>query len=162
MKQWYAVQCKPKQDERAETELLNQGFEVFRPRLRYRRRIRQRYRVVVESMFPRYLFVHLDDHEEDWSPIRSTRGVTGLVRMGGIAPAVPAAVIEALRARADAENCIDLQPADAFAANDRVLITEGPLAGFEALFSARNSQERVVVLLNLMKVTLPVHAITRA
>ena len=162
VKQWYAVYCKPKQDERAEVELLNQGFEVFRPRIRSRRRTRQRYRVVVESMFPRYLFVHLDDHDQDWSPIRSTRGVTGLVRMGGCVPVVPSAVIDALRSRADAENCVEMEPADGFVRNERVLITEGPLAGFEALFTARNSQERVVVLLNLMQVTLPVHAITRA
>jgi transcriptional antiterminator RfaH len=77
-------------------------------------------------------------------------------------PVVPEEVIDALRARADAENCIDLQPEDGFAPDDRVLITEGPLAGLEAVFRARNSQERVVVLLNLMQVTLPVHAITRA
>jgi transcriptional antiterminator RfaH len=162
VKQWYAVHCKPKQDERAETELLNQGFEVFRPRLRSRRRVRQRYRVVVESMFPRYLFVHLDDHEEDWSPIRSTRGVTGLVRMGGVAPVVPAAVIEALQR---AGRCGQLHRSAAgrrLRAKRSRADHRGPLAGFEALFSARNSQERVVVLLNLMKVTLPVHAITRA
>lgn len=162
MKYWYAVHCKPQQDERAETELARQGFEVFRPRIRSRRRIRQRYQVKVESMFPRYLFIELDHCDQDWSPIRSTRGVTGLVRMGDHVPVVPGAVIDALRARADDENCIDMKPADGFAPNDRVLITEGPLAGFEALFSARNSQERVVVLLNLIQVTLPIHAITRA
>ncbi len=161
MRHWYAVHCKPQQDERAETELMKQGFEVFRPRVRARRRIGQRYRVKVESMFPRYLFIALDDSDQDWSPIRSTRGVTGLVRMGGCVPVVPSAVVDALRARTDAENCIDMSPADGFAPNDRVMITEGPLAGFEALFAARNSQERVVVLLNLIRVTLPAHAITR-
>jgi transcriptional antiterminator RfaH len=161
MKHWYAVHCKPRQDERAELELAKQGYEVFRPQIRVRRRAKQRYGVVVESMFPRYLFVHLDDEGQDWSPIRSTRGVTGLVRMGGQVPHVPEAVIEALRGRVDDANCIDLTPEDGFARNDRVLITEGPLAGFEALFQARNSQERVVVLLNLMQVTLPVHAISR-
>ena len=163
MKQWYAVHCKPRQDERAAVELANQGFEVFLPRIRVRRLVRQRYRVVIEPMFPRYLFVHLDDSgEQDWSPIRSTRGVTGLVRMGGQTPTVPDAVVNALLSRVDADNCVDLHPEDGFARNDRVMITEGPLAGFEALFQARNSQERVVVLLNLLQVTLPVHAIARA
>ncbi len=162
MKHWYAVHCKPQQDERAETELARQGFEVFRPRVRLRRRIRERYRLKVESMFPRYLFIELDPCDQDWSPIRSTRGVAGLVRMGDRVPVVPGTVIEALRTRADDDNCIDMRPADGFVPNDRVMITEGPLAGFEALFSARNSQERVVVLLNLIQVTLPVHAITRA
>ncbi len=163
VKQWYAVHCKPRQDERAEIELANQGFEVFLPRIRVRRRVRQRYTMVVESMFPRYLFVHLDDGgEQDWSPIRSTRGVTGLGRMGGQTPTVPDPVIEALLRRVDGENCVDLNPDDGFAPNDRVMITEGPLAGFEAVFQARNSQERVIVLLNLLQVTLPVHAIARA
>lgn len=162
MKQWYAVHCKPKQDERAEVELVRQGFEIFRPRVRSRRRVRRRYQIVVESMFPRYLFVHLDDTDEDWSPIRSTRGVTGLVRMGGVVPVVPEAVIAGLLARADDGNCIDLKPEDGFAPNDRVLITEGPLAGLEAVFQCRNSEERVIVLLNLIQVTLPVHAVGRA
>ncbi|AGA31773.1 Transcriptional activator RfaH [Thioalkalivibrio nitratireducens DSM 14787] len=162
MKHWYAVHCKPNQDERAEDQLRNQGFEVFRPRIRCRRRARQRYRAVIESMFPRYLFVELDDASQDWSPIRSTRGVTGLVRMGGRIPHVPDPVIDALRRRVDADDCIEITPEEGFQPNQPVLITEGPLAGFQALFKARNSQERVVVLLNLMQVTLPVHAITRA
>jgi len=163
VKRWYAVHCKPRQDERAAIELVNQGFEVFFPRVRVRRRVRQRYTTVIESLFPRYLFVKLDDSgEEDWSPIRSTRGVTGLVRMGGQTPTVPDAVVEALLSRVDADNCVDLNPEDGFRPDDRVMITEGPLAGFEAIFKARNSQERVVVLLNLLQVTLPIHAIARA
>lgn len=162
MKQWYAVHCKPKQDERAEEQLTIQAFEVFRPRIRCRRRAGARHRVVIESMFPRYLFVHLDDDGEDWSPIRSTRGVTGLVRMGGCIPSVPDPVIASLQRRMDANQCIDLRAAEDFTPNDRVMITEGPLAGFEALFQARNSQERVVVLLNLMQISLPSSAIALA
>lgn len=161
MKNWYAVFAKPKQDAYAETQLLRQGFETFRPLIRTRRRVRQRYQVVIESMFPRYMFVHLDDRQEDWSPIRSTYGVSGLVRMGDHIPIVPAPLIAELRRRADEHNVIDLNAADEFKINEPVLITEGPLAGYQALFSARNSQERVIVLLNLMQVTLPVHAITR-
>jgi transcriptional antiterminator RfaH len=162
VKQWYAVHCKPKQDERAEIELQNQGFEVFRPRIRSRRRVRGRYRVWSSRCSRATCSCAWTTSDQDWSPIRSTRGVTGLVRMGGCVPVVPEWVIEALQKRADAENCIDMNPADGFAPNDRVLITEGPLSGFEALFQARNSQERVVVLLNLIQVTLPVHAITKA
>lgn len=161
MKRWYTVHCKPREDERAELELMNQDFTVFLPRIRTRRRLRGRYRVVVESMFPRYLFVNLDDLEQDWAPIRSTRGVSGLVRMGDYVPSVPEPVIQGLLARADADFCVDLKAADDFAKDEKVLITAGPLAGLEAVFKARNSAERVIVLLNLLQVSLPVHAITR-
>lgn len=163
MKHWYAVHCKPRQDERAEAHLRSQGFEIFRPLVRARRRQREGYRICIESMFPRYLFIRLDDIAEDWSPIRSTRGVADLVRWGGCVPWIPERVIDDLRARLDANGCVDLCPE--FAPNQRVRITEGPFAGYEALFQARSGQERVVVLLNIMqqtqRVQLPEQAIAR-
>lgn len=164
MKSWYAVRCKPLQDARAEDHLRNQSYEVFRPRVRLRRRYGGRIRQAVESMFPGYLFIRLDREREDWAPIRSTRGVTGLVRLGGHTPAVPEPVIDELRRRADEENCIVLE-AD-YRPNERVRITEGPLAGYEALFASRSGEERVIVLLEIMqriqRLILPEQAIEQA
>jgi len=74
MRHWHAVFCKPQQDARAEENLLNQGFEIFRPKTRTRRMLKGRRRLLVESMFPRYLFVRLSRGGDDWGPIRSTRG----------------------------------------------------------------------------------------
>lgn len=162
MKNWYAVFCKPQQDAFAETHLQRQGYETFRPLIRLRRKLRQRYQVVIESMFPRYLFIHLERGVQDWSPIRSTFGVSGLVRMGNYTPTVPDSLILSMKSRADADNVIQMQPEDSFQPNQSVRITEGPLAGFEAIYVARNSQDRVIVLLNLIQVSLPVHAISRA
>ncbi|MBD3646261.1 MAG: transcriptional activator RfaH, partial [Pseudomonadales bacterium] len=79
MKNWYVVQCKPNQDARAQENLNNQAFETFRPLARVRRRCRGQLKSAIESLFPRYLFIHLDEQEEDWGPIRSTRGVANLV-----------------------------------------------------------------------------------
>lgn len=165
MKNWYAVQCKPLQDARAEEHLRNQGFEVFRPRVRQRRRHGSRFRQAVESMFPGYLFIHLDCERENWAPIRSTRGVAGLVRMGTQTPAVPEPVIEELKRRADGDNCIDLGSGD-YRLDEPVRITEGPLAGYEALFAGRSGEERVIVLLEIMqrvqRLILPERAIEYA
>ena len=161
MKRWYAAHCKPRQDERAEENLLNQGYEVFRPRVR----IRKNGKTVVESMFPRYLFIRLDDQgQEDWSPIRSTRGISDLVRWGSHVPHVPDSIIEGLYDRLDAAGCIEL--CKDFQPNQRVRITEGPFAGYEALFHARNGEERVIVLLNVMqqaqKLSVPATAVVEA
>lgn len=164
MKSWYAIHCKPLQDARAETHLRNQSYEVFRPLVRLRRRYGSRFRHVVESMFPGYLFIRLDHTQENWAPIRSTRGVAGLVRIGAHTPPVPEPVIDELRHRADEENCISLN--DDYRPNERVRITEGPLAGYEALFESRNGEERVTVLLEIMqrvqRLVLPEQAIEHA
>lgn len=147
---WHAVFCKPRQDERAEMHLRNQGFETFRPRTREKRTRNGQRRVIVESMFPRYLFVQLAAGGQDWGPIRSTRGAVGLVRHGHEVAVVPDAVIHELRQRCDEDGivrltgCIDYQPDEA------VEIIDGPCAGYRALFQARTGAERVAVLLTLL------------
>lgn len=151
MRHWYALHCKPQQDARAELHLRNQEYEVFRPLVRMRRHRAGRTCDVTESMFPRYLFVRLDDVHENWGPIRSTRGVAGLVRWGTHVPTVPEAVIQRLRDSLAEDGCVDLTRACDFQANERVRITDGPFAGCEGLFQARNGQERVIVLLDIMQ-----------
>ena len=166
MRHWYAVQCKANEDARAEQNLQNQGFPVFRPMIRQRRRRGGRMVTVTESLFPRYMFVDLDDVNENWAPIRSTRGVLGLVRFGTYPVPVPQPVLDAIQAQIDPDSgCIDLTTNTDYKPNQRVRITEGPFAGHEALFQARTGGERVVVLLDIMhqsqRITLSEQAIDR-
>lgn len=162
MKNWYAVFCKPHKDFIAQEHLQRQGYDIFLPRIQQRKRQRNQYRIVTESMFPRYLFARLDDCDENWAPIRSTVGVSGLVRMGSHVPVVPDTIIAELLRRCDADHCIPLPMEAPLQRNDRVLILDGPLVGMEALFQARNSQDRVIILLNLIEISLPAHSIARA
>lgn len=163
MWQWYAVFCRPGQDQRAEIHFLNQGFETFRPKIRFTRRRNGTLRDRVDSLFPRYLFLRLEDLTQDWAPIRSTRGAVGLVRLGDQVPVVPEDLIESLKGRTDEQGIVDLSAGVDFKPGETVEIMEGPLAGFRGLFQARNGEERVVVLLNLMqgecRTELPRHAI---
>lgn len=148
---WHAVFCKPRQDAVAETNLLHQGFEIFRPKTQVARTRRGQRRLALESMFPRYLFVRLSQNGEDWTPIRSTRGAIGLVKLGGEAPVVPETVIESLRRRCSEDGVVNLAGAIDYQPNELVDIIDGPLSGYRALFKARSSQERVVVLLQLLQ-----------
>jgi len=147
---WHAVFCKPQQDARAEENLINQGFEVFRPKTRNRRVVSGRRQTVIESLFPRYLFVRLGRTGEDWSPIRSTFGAVGLVKVGQDVPIVPDPVIESLRIRCSESDIIDLAGLVDFRENEPVEIVDGPCAGYRAIFRARTKEERVIVLLKLL------------
>ncbi len=147
---WHAVFCKPLQDARAEQNLLNQGFEVFRPKTKNRKKTGDRRRISIESLFPRYLFVRLGRTGEDWSPIRSTFGAIGLVKVGQDVPIVPDPVIESLRLRCVESDIIDLTGAIDYREDDPIEIIDGPCAGYRALFKARTKEERVVVLLKLL------------
>ncbi|MEX0374616.1 transcription/translation regulatory transformer protein RfaH [Spiribacter pallidus] len=150
MQHWYAVYCKPREDERAELHLQNQDFEVFRPKHRVRRRRRGGMTTLIESLFPRYLFIHLDDITQNWAPIRSTRGVAGLVRWGDRVPSVPDPVVDCLRENVDEVGCIPTPQAD-YKKGDRLVIREGAFAGYEGLFYGRCGEDRVMLLLEIMK-----------
>ena len=77
---WYLIHCKPREDERALENLQRQGFECYRPARLLERRRNGRNCAVSEPLFPNYLFIRLDRVNDNWYPIRSTRGVIHIVR----------------------------------------------------------------------------------
>lgn len=142
---WYLLQCKPRQNFRAEENLCNQGFTCFQPVVEVERLQSGKRRITTEPLFPGYLFIRLDSINDNWSPIRSTRGVSRLVGFTGLPLRVPDDVVEALRQRLDEQpRIVPLQP------GDTVIIKDGAFATIEAIFKAFDGEERVVILLNLM------------
>lgn len=149
MRNWYLVYCKPRREELARVNLQRQGFETYLPLVRQpRRRLRRRF-IQVEPLFPRYLFVHLDTVSDNWAPIRSTLGVSSLVRFGMEPAVVPQDLVQMIRARDDSTGVQDLPPED-FKPGDRLRIAEGPMMGYEGIFLARSSRERVLLLLDIV------------
>lgn len=156
-RRWYVLQCKPREVFRAVEQLANQDYEAFAPSFR-REAIRKGKReVVVEPLFPHYCFVRLSDIADNWAPIRSTRGVSKLLRFGDLPLAVPDAIVTALQAREAALDNPHAQPKALFMPGQTVTITEGPLAGLSAVFDARDGDERVILLLKLLHQQQRVH-----
>ncbi len=142
-KAWYLVQCKPRQDERAEENLGRQGYEYFRPLCRRERLVRGALQVQSESLFPGYLFIQLAA-DANWAPLRSTRGVSRLVGFGGMPMPIADELIAELQRRVQPEPQPALQP------GDRVCITSGSFAELDAIFLAMDGEERVVLLMSLL------------
>lgn len=149
MRRWYLVFSRPRQERIAKRNLERQGYESYLPLIRRHRRREGRRIVVSEPMFPRYLFIHLDTETDNWSPIRSTIGVNTLVSFGLKPAVVPAHLVDALMCR-DCADGIQRVPAADFKSGDRVRIGQGPLMGYEGIFLAKSSRERVTVLLKIV------------
>lgn len=150
MQAWYAVQSKVRQESVAAENLTRQQYDVYLPLIQSPKRRRGRWRDVIEPLFPSYFFVQLDLQRQNTSPIRSTRGVTGLVRFGNEAPQpVPNGLIERLKAtETDSDGIIRPQPV--FEPGDRVEIASGPLTGLQAVFLSSSGEERANLLLELL------------
>ena len=146
---WYAIHTKARQEYVAMENLVRQSYEVFLPLIRQSRRRRGRWQAVTEPLFPGYLFSRLDLEADNIAPIRSTRGVAGLVRFGGLPCPVPAEVVENLQSLQESEEGV-ICTATLFQPGDRVSISEGPLAGLEGIFLASSGKERVSLLLDFL------------
>lgn len=147
MRAWYLVYTKPQGERTARLHLERQGFRAYLPLMHGRRRA-SRTAEQTEPMFPRYLFVELDNATDNWAPIRSTIGVANLVSFAQQAARVPDGLIEALRSRED-EHGIQQVASRSLAPGDRIRIREGVFDGYEAIFEARTSKSRVVLLLEV-------------
>jgi transcriptional antiterminator RfaH len=160
---WFAVFSKPRREVEATDQLERQGFTTFLPRVRARRRLRGQWRDVVEPMFPRYLFLRATPGLDDMGPIRSTRGVIGLVRFGGEPRPVPEALVAELqRLCGGSEGALNLP--EPLVPGSRVRILQGPFAGYEAELLSQDGKHRARVLLQLLgqfhAVQMPVDILT--
>jgi len=151
---WYLVHTKGRQEETAITNLQRQNFSCYMPML-YVEKVRLGKPVVVaEPMFPSYVFVQLDTsgQGQSWSPIRSTLGVRELVKFGGHPPKVDAELITALH---EHEQLQQSNPQALFAAGDKVVITNGPFAGIEAIYQTTDAERRSMILLSMLNKPVP-------
>jgi len=157
---WYLVVTKPQSEFKAQENLQRQGYETYLPLVQISRRRNGRNVKRTEAFFPRYLFISLDKETDNWSPIRSTIGVAGMVRFGGMPAQAPNELIDNLKNNED-EFGLQLTQKKELKQGDKVEIIDGPFEGHKAIYQKMKSTERVSVLLDIVgkntQVSLSVH-----
>jgi len=155
MREWYLIYSKPRQERIAQENLVRQGYETYLPLVYQRRRQRSQQRLSAEPMFPRYLFIHLDDVVDNWKPIRSTVGVARMVSFGETPAKVPETLIGTLKSHED-DAGVQRYVETPLRRGEQVMIVDGAMAGFTALFEAQSGKERVVLLLEIAGRSVPI------
>lgn len=146
---WYALHSKPNKENLLREQLLARKIEVFYPEIRVHA-VNPRARKI-RPYFPGYLFVHVDLEQIGVSSLRWIPGAQNIVSCGGEPASVPDHLIQAIRRRVDEINAAGGELFDGLKPGERVVIQDGPFAGYEALFDARlPGRERVRVLLDLL------------
>ena len=146
---WYLVVTKPLSEFKARENLQRQGYETYLPLVQNTRRRNGKNIKRTEAFFPRYLFISLDKETDNWSPIRSTIGVAGMVRFGGMPAQVPAALIDNLKNNQDEFGLQSIKKKE-LKSGDKVEIIDGPFEGYSAVYQKMKSTERVSVLLDIV------------
>jgi transcriptional antiterminator RfaH len=163
MKSWFAVHTRPLAEAKAASHLDRQGFDVYLPRYRKMRRHARRLEPVVRPLFPRYLFVSFDVTTTRWRAIRSTLGVSDLVRSGDQPTPVADAIVTAIREREDDEGLVRLSRIAGLHVGQKLMILTGALSDQIGMLEGLSDKDRVTVLLHLMgrpiRLCLPVDAV---
>ena len=158
MLRWYLVHTKPSREALAQDNLERQGFEVYYPRLGQCVRWREQSRKRITALFPRYLFLQLDEGRQSLRPVHSTIGVAAVVRFGFQYTVVPEAVIRELQMRGDSTTGLHLLTGTPMLARGaKVRVSAGAFDGLEGIFQRSAGADRVVVLLSLLGQNTSVH-----
>lgn len=157
---WFVGYTKPRQESRALENLQRQGFECRLPMIRTQRRVRRELVWRQEAMFSRYLFLRPAAGGAPLERVRSTCGMSGLVRFAGLPATLPDGLLAELTAYGE-ERAQAL-----FAPGAAVRFLEGPLIGLEGVFERADGEDRAVVLLEFLqrgqRVRVPTRSLARA
>ncbi|QIR15151.1 transcription/translation regulatory transformer protein RfaH [Shewanella aestuarii] len=147
MKSWYLLYCKPREELRAQQNLMLQQIESYLPMIKEIKKSKSTSKLVETPLFPNYLFIRFDPNEISVSRIHSTRGASRIVGCKEVMTPIDDRIIAALKIRVNAIEPTSEQP---FQKGDRVAFVGGPFAELEAIFEERNADKRCFVLFNIM------------
>jgi transcriptional antiterminator RfaH len=149
---WYLVYTKPRQEQVAVINLQQQAYEAYLPLYKVVKKTSGEKAESGEShepMFPRYLFARASQARQSVAGIRSTRGVTTIVRFGYELAVVKPELVAAVRHAESLRNNVFDSAAPPFKQGNKVLISNGPLAGLGGVVQIV-SRKRVTLLLEFL------------
>ena len=153
---WLLLQVKPRQEMRALKNLERQQGECYCPLIQVEKLIRGKRIHVEEALFPGYMFIKMDPEQSGltYTAIRSSRGVSKIVRFGEAPVKVPQTLILQIK-DCEQANLPNFSAATLPQKGDTVVIVDGPFKGLQAVYSQADGQQRSIVLINLLHQQAP-------
>ena len=165
MNRWLLVYCKPKQDTRAQENLMRQGFEVFRPTIDITlNKIGSRSTIKKESLFPRYLFINVNPEIKSIAPVLSTYGVSSFVRFGNNYATASDELIALIQRKAEEQSLLH-EEQNIFKKGDSVYIDGYGFDNVEAIYQNPCGDARSLILINILgkksRISVPIESLSK-
>jgi len=139
---WYLVKTKPRMEEEAEINLINQSIEYFLPRFTNGKR-------EGKVIFPGYIFIK-PKITDTYQSIRSTRGVGDFVRFEMSFANISDESIDDLKELVDVMND-RMDQTSLHQKGEEVFIKSGPFKDFKGIFEKYEADNAVIVLINFLR-----------
>ena len=146
---WLVAYTKPRQEQVALQNLERQHFEAYLPLYKKFKNTDTGPMPVFEPMFPRYILFRPSKPEQSIETVRSTKGVSHVVRFGFEPGVVSKDMVATLKAFEASQNQTTLQEMSNFKAGQKVKLKYMAMGSLEGLVQSV-STKRVAVLLELL------------
>lgn len=146
---WCVVQSKSRQESLALEHLQNQGFDTWLPSIQTEKIKAGRRVLVTQPFFSRYLFIRINPKLDNWAPIRSTRGVSQILRQSHQLSVIPDIYIDDLKQR-----LANSSPKAVLESGDTLKIISGPFKDsevtFQEMLQIKSGEERALTFLSIL------------
>jgi transcriptional antiterminator RfaH len=148
---WYAIHTNPRQEARAESNLIAWGVETYLPKIRERNSDRYASELTwsIKPLFLRYFFARFR-FDALGHKIRYTRGVRDVISFGSTPLPVDDEIIELIQSRHDEFGYVKLE--DNIGPGDEIVVTDGIFKGIHGIFERNvSNRDRVMILLQAVQ-----------
>ena len=149
LNRWYLAYTKPKQESVALVNLEQQGFEAYLPLFKKFKKTEQGPLAQFEPMFPRYILFRPSRSEQSISAVRSTKGVTTIVRFGFEPALLHDDVVQRIRQMEQLRDQATIEELNQLKVGQKVRLKHTALGDIEGLVH-KVSSKRVAVLLEIL------------
>lgn len=156
---WHVAVTAPRFELKARDNVIEGlGFDAYLPIERVRAKL-PGHDPVERPLMPRYLFVAVDHHRQDWRLLHDIKGVADILMTSDDVPGyVSAAAVAAMR-KAEEVGCFDhtTRLSSAFSIGETVRVSDGVFSGFNAVIEefvakmrSASASKRAKVLVDFM------------
>jgi transcriptional antiterminator RfaH len=140
---------KPRMEQVALQNLERQAFETYLPLYKKFKKTETGMVPVLEPMFPRYIFFRPSKAEQSIESVRSTKGISNVVRFGHEPGVVSTDLVEILKSFESDQNQATPEAMSNLKAGQKVKLKHVALGNMEGLVQSV-SAKRVAVLLEIL------------
>jgi transcriptional antiterminator RfaH len=147
---WFVIHTNPRQEDRAEMNLISGSIETLAPKVKKRRynEFTGRPTSFAKPLFPRYIFARFN-LDTLLHRIRYTRGVHSVISFGNGPTPIDEEVIKIIKSRMGEDGFVRM--GDEMNVGDPVAINSGIMKSFTGIFEREmKDADRVIVLLNTL------------
>jgi transcriptional antiterminator RfaH len=146
---WLVAYTKPRMEQVALQNLERQAFEAYLPLYKKFKKTETGMVPVLEPMFPRYIFFRPSKEEQSIESVRSTKGISNVVRFGHEPGVVSTDMVALLKSFEAAQNQATPETMSTLKVGQKVKLKHVALGNMEGLVQSV-SAKRVAVLLEIL------------